>query len=347
MLVRLVGGARDRPRMDATHDNGSGRAGVHQLDPVETTAQCPPEYLVSQQARNHFDPESAPLWTLEETFRHSGWRAGRKKVADALARTQSSHARQERFASCGAHARVWISDAADDGSYRWRVSCDRCRDRWCVPCQRERSMAVRARLRQFLALNPCKFVTLTLKHRRARLVDDLRRLRVCFAALRRRKWWIDRVKGGVAILEVKTGRDGLWHVHLHMLALTTYLDARQLSEEWRAVTGDSFIVHVKQATDDAAGYLTSYVTKGLRELIRYDADKLDEAMISLKGVRLFQTFGAVKAKDLKEKVEETDKALISWHCLGTLQAVLASKWRAYVWLQQELRTCMNRSNAPP
>ena len=54
--------------------------------------------------------------------------------------------------------------------------------------------------------------------------------------------------GGVMSIEVKRGRNsGLWHPHVHMIWLCNQApSASQLSKEWLELTGDSYIVDVRE-----------------------------------------------------------------------------------------------------
>lgn len=76
---------------------------------------------------------------------------------------------------------------------------------------------------------------------------------------RRRGSSFDLVEAAVWSYEVKRGRgSGLWHPHLHMVAMATQEpDALHLAAEWRAITGDSFIVDVRPISqeDPASGFL--------------------------------------------------------------------------------------------
>ena len=67
------------------------------------------------------------------------------------------------------------------------------------------------------------------------------------------------VVGAVWSYEVKRGKgSGLWHPHLHMIALAECMpDAADLAEVWRSITGDSFIVDVRPISqeDPVSGFL--------------------------------------------------------------------------------------------
>jgi hypothetical protein len=104
---------------------------------------------------------------------------------------------------------------------------------------------------------------------------------------------LDSVAGAVWSYEVKRGRgSGLWHPHLHMIALAPEApDAELLKAEWHEITGDSFIVDVRPINqeDEAAGFM---------EVFKYalkfsDMDPADTvaAYLELQGKRLIGSSG--------------------------------------------------------
>ena len=70
---------------------------------------------------------------------------------------------------------------------------------------------------------------------------------------------LDGVVGAVWSYEVKRGKgSGLWHPHLHMIALAeNQPDQIALGQEWKNITGDSHIVDVRpiSQTDPVSGFL--------------------------------------------------------------------------------------------
>jgi hypothetical protein len=76
---------------------------------------------------------------------------------------------------------------------------------------------------------------------------------------RRRGSVLDGVEGAVWSYEVKRGQgSGVWHPHLHMIALSETLpDAQELAREWHEITGDSFIVDVRPISqeDPVSGFI--------------------------------------------------------------------------------------------
>lgn len=75
-----------------------------------------------------------------------------------------------------------------------------------------------------------------------------------------------KMAGGTAALEVvrsKTKPRTHWHPHLHVLAvLDDYIDQKALSEEWRQLTGGSYIVDIRRVKPGEE-------LEGIREALKY------------------------------------------------------------------------------
>ncbi|MNZ60834.1 Replication protein [compost metagenome] len=150
-----------------------------------------------------------------------------------------------------------------------------------------------------------------LEERHSHLVRSLKRLMA-----RRRdfnagtKWapWTElcKVDGGVYTQEVTNKGNG-WHPHTHMLAACTdEPDAEALSAEWKAITGDSFVLDVRPITGDPVD--------GFLEVFKYavkfaDLDYADNwhAAQVLRGKRLLASFGSFWG--VKVPQELTDEPL--------------------------------------
>jgi len=173
-----------------------------------------------------------------------------------------------------------------------------------------------------------RFVTLTLRHSRTPLEDQLDRLYRSFNVLRRRKFWLAHVDGGAAFCETKVSeKDGLWHPHLHLVVVGSYMDQRTLSQEWLAVTGDSSVVDISRVRDEktVGFYITKYVSKPLDSSLFTDESLLQEAIVALSGRRLCMTFGSWRGTPLVE-VEHGEE---QWTRLGStveLREGLAINW---------------------
>lgn len=224
----------------------------------------------------------------------------------------------QAFAECGSGC--WVQHSASRGVFR--LSCNCCKSRWCVPCGVARAARLRRSVQEQLsAFEKVRFITLTLRHNRTPLKDQIDRLYACYKELRRRPFWQAHVDGAAAFCEVKISeKDGLWHVHLHILAVGTWMDTRELSSQWHAVTGDSTIVKIElaQSTNGVAFYVTKYVTKPLDGSVFTDTNRLDEAIIALKGRRLCNGSGTLKRMSDSPDHDGVD----DWHTIARLDALV-------------------------
>jgi len=182
---------------------------------------------------------------------------------------------------------------------------------------------VAAGLRAFLGrASRVRLVTLTIQHVQGdRLSTLLRRLRAGFRQLRKQPEWQDAIRGGVALVEISHGANG-WHPHLHLLCIGRFIPHAALSAAWERVTG-STIVDVRTVTGaEVAGYVTKYLTKPVKPVVMRDPDLLDEAIVTLKGARMLQTFGQVRAADLEPDEDDQQDDSLTWIPLGRLDEIL-------------------------
>jgi hypothetical protein len=261
---------------------------------------------------------TTPVTPLESHFRHSGWCRRRHLVYDALVRTGQSENRKDAFANCGHNLYAHVSTDLT----QVRLSAGHCHDRFCVPCQTARSRVIAAAVEGLIREHETRFLTLTLRASNTPLNDQIDRLYRSFAVLRRRQWWRENVVGGAAFCEIKVGKNsGLWHPHLHVLVEGSYLNQRKLSAEWYAVTGDSFVVDVRECSDPEgrARYVTKYVTKPASTEVFEHVDRLDEFLCAMKGRRLCFTFGTWRGVQLDPHAPVEGE----WTPLGRLEHVIA------------------------
>lgn len=150
---------------------------------------------------------------------------------------------------------------------QWRISSPSCGNRFCPRCGR---MIARERIRKVQALMDApperglKFVTIAPSHVDAPLHEQLDDLTASFRRLRQQRLWRDAAVHGCCVIEVKIGRDGLWHPHLHIIADMHFVPHRLLLEAARLATGRECSVdirrvhHAKRAVD----YVSKYIAKG-------------------------------------------------------------------------------------
>jgi len=107
--------------------------------------------------------------------------------------------------------------------------------------------------------------------------------------------------GGVYSIEVKRGKNSqLWHPHAHAVWLCQDIpDSQKLSKEWKNITGDSYIVDVREI-DGFQGLLEvfKYALK-FSEMTLHDNW---EAFKTLTRKRLVNSFGNLRGVELPETV---------------------------------------------
>lgn len=256
--------------------------------------------------------DTAPEWGKprrdfpDVTFRHSGWKPHRDRVFAALILAGAPQARLDRFDQCGCNA--WLLRSLDQPG-RYKLSSNKCHDRFCRPCGNERSRLIAANVRKNLAGKLQRFLTLTLKADKTTLVAAIAKITLCFARLRNRKEWTRRVTGGVAFLEIKRSKlNNRWHVHLHVIIEGSYLPKEWLSKTWLKITGDSFIVDIRlvKNPDVTIRYVTKYAAKPIDAATIRDDDRLLEAIQALSGRRLAITFGDWRGTSLTDPIDDGD-----------------------------------------
>ena len=288
------------------------------LEDLESNPPLPEGHISSTEfVPNRFSNRRAAL-PMESQLRHADWALRRRQTFDAMQRTHQSDRRVESFATCGGAVFVHIRPGTD----AMRLTCSCCRDRLCDPCGRRRAVIIRKALEERMAPRTVRFVTLTLRASATPLRDQFDRLYRCFSTMRRRAWWKAHVTGGAAFCEVKLGKNsGMWHCHLHLLVNGCFMAQSELSAEWHAVTGDSYIVDVRACNDDAAKarYVTKYVTKPADPSLFSSTKHLDEFIGAIKGRRLCTTFGEWRGTELEPDAPAED----GWQSLGSLATLAA------------------------
>ena len=286
--------------------------------------------------------------SVDVAFRHSGWMENRHRVQRAMQTLDTPESRRARFDSCG--SRAWVLQSIDDPGV-FKIACDRCRDRFCVPCARERSRHIASRVGDFAEGREIRFITLTLRHTERTLRQDVDRLYTAFVKLRRRRLWRKSQKGGIGFLEIKRNDKGDgWHVHLHAIVEGHNIEQKHLSAAWHEVTGDSFITKVQwcHSPKEAAFYAAKYSGKGIHGDCYRDPEVLRASIVAIKGRRLVAKFGTWADLDLKAVTDEGD-----WRAVDSLRRLVArsrSGDQAASSILQHLsgdETCTTEARSPP
>lgn len=306
------------------------------LDTQETSDTPPPSTFVGDfekfwHFKNDFKEQPDVPLLDEETqsarFRHAGWAPIRRRVFAALERTGQSAARRTAFGCCGSFSYVEQSDCAP---FAYRLRSNQCKDRLCTPCANARSALI---ARKLLSLLPAgsrsvSFITLTLCGKGESLQVLVDRIYRHFKALRQHPLWQESVTAGAAFLEIKwNDKAQRWHPHLHLICLAKFIDKQALSDVWRGISKDSFIVDVRRVQDQqiVGSYACKYASKPLNSSFSNTPRLLDEALLALKGRRLCFTFGEWYGEPLTgEDDDDIDPASVgTWHFIAPLDELLS------------------------
>lgn len=278
------------------------------LDTSETT--------VESKSASPIEETTSSRIELVESFRHSGWKADRARILDAFYDARVSCSRTVAFCACGSGHWVMRSKAEPE---RFKVIPNHCHDRMCVPCGGARQAVIRRNLDRLLTDVPHRFLTLTIRHADEPLAVLLTRLYRAFRLLRNRRLWKDRVRGGVAFLELTYNDDtGSWNPHLHCMLEGLYIPLPDLSALWLCCTGDSHNVKIKLIRNKpyVIGYVTKYATKPLPASVVSNEMALVEAIEALAKRRTVISFGRWKNWKLLD-----DPGDEGWELFATLESV--------------------------
>ena len=110
-----------------------------------------------------------------------------------------------------------------------------------------------------------------------------------------------RFLGGLRSTEIKKGRNGNWHVHLHLFLISDKefrKDFDFLKSRWKFVTNGEGSVWIKQAkTYDVVVEVIKYITN----LEKVSLDDLGEIYLNVKNRRLVSSLGILRG--VEKKVE--------------------------------------------
>jgi hypothetical protein len=134
-----------------------------------------------------------------------------------------------------------------------------CKDRTCPSCRKKWYGYHYGALRQHISSwKKVYFLTLTLKNIPDSQISrwHIQRLREAFSKLRYRLR--PSIKDGYYVIQTTNSGTG-WHLHVHVLFNGNYIAASRISQAWRDITKDSYIVDIKlvEKWDIALRYLLS------------------------------------------------------------------------------------------
>jgi hypothetical protein len=233
----------------------------------------------------------------------------RERIADILLEAgRYEESRKVRY--CGEDVIAYKASCCGD-TVAYPMSCGH---RLCPVCMRRRSARLATKVmnlieggfflvpvkgekgkkkRQYIKMKHPVLITLTKKNipkLTKKVYSDFRR---DITKLRHRDIF-DKCEGGFYGIETTETYDfetHTWHVHAHMIADTKFIPQGMLSEAWRDITGDSYIVDIRVIKDaeKAGKEVAKYIVKPGDFL--QDPKLVDEFLNAVKGARLISTFG--------------------------------------------------------
>lgn len=239
----------------------------------------------------------------------------------------------------------------------WTVK-KRCNRKWCPVCQR--ALAARASLRYegiCASMQWPLFVTWTVKNWPDDQTDFIRHLRRSFGKMRRLRWFLRAVKGGIAGIEVTNKGNG-WHPHMHSVIDARWLAvstrpparhvnaeqfkractaaAREVAQQWKLCTGLPSSQKIKRAAakgkehaDSISQEVLKYSVKGT-DLVKAPG-QIAPVLRMLDGTRLITSWGSCYGH-----LRDHDAAKIPTACgrCGTTGAWMTEKSMS-TWLRSE------------
>lgn len=202
----------------------------------------------------------------------------------------------------------------------------RCNYRICTECGKARSFKFykkyieylkKKRIARSIYDSGLRFLTLTIINQE-NLEEGINYLYRYFYKFNRRSYLKERVSGGLGVIDIKKGNDGLWNLHTHFIIDSKYLDVKshkktgkdsKLVQEWKHCTGGSGVLYIERIRDHkgALNYVLKYLTKGISDL---SVEEKASFFKQIFGRRLLFTFGEFyRMKEIKIKFKCEDCGL--------------------------------------
>ncbi len=176
----------------------------------------------------------------------------------------------------------------------------RCKKLFCPDCASERaarlSRQTQLKIAKAMRTNSGKLCLLTLTIKNTQSYEGgLLKLKKDFTNFKRSKVWRENIKGFHGGFEntYKEKTDTFnWHIHLIVLRGKKFWDQSDISDAWRDVTGDSFIVDIREIKDvhEGAKEVCKYVVKAT-DLMKMTDERFREVIELKKRTRMFVSGG--------------------------------------------------------
>lgn len=220
----------------------------------------------------------------------------------------------------------------------------KCNYRICTECAKSRSFRFykkylkplrKKRIARSIYDLGLRFLTLTIINQE-NLEEGINYLYKSFYKFNRRSYLKERIFGGLGVIDIKKGNDGLWNLHAHFIIDSRYLDVKshkktgrdsKLVQEWKHCTKGSGVLYIERIRNHkgALNYVLKYLTKGISDL---SVEEKASFFKQIFGRRLLFTFGQFyKIKEIKVKFTCNDCGeCYQYISVGTEEYEISEKW---------------------
>ena len=196
----------------------------------------------------------------------------------------------DRYENCG----LMYSKAVCPKCEQPYIGRRRCESRICESCAKKHAARIRRRqlgvIKSLKRQNGKRLMHLVLTKKsnpfRPNETDDVRWLNKWTRKLVNELWSNKSGCGAFSVFEI--GKHN--NLHIHLLVYGYYIPQQQISDLWRKLTGDSFVVHIQALHNPQQGvnYLLKYITKPYSN----DDPKTKASYLNLiMGIRRIHTYG--------------------------------------------------------
>ena len=207
--------------------------------------------------------------TADQRLRFKPYQDVRKWLLDILPDLPIEYKVKTRIKACGRSAWVEYSRSR----HKVRIASETCGSRLCPACRAKRAYLLSRRMMELTAQTngyALKLITLTLKHSKRPLLDQIVALKAAFKRLRQTTTWKASFATGVGIIEVTRNEEtACWHPHIHIVARCGFIPHEALKTAWFRSSHTSNIVDIRciRGASDVARYVSAYVCKPPDKLV--------------------------------------------------------------------------------
>jgi hypothetical protein len=190
----------------------------------------------------------------------------------------------------------------------------RCKKLFCPDCAAERasrlSNQTEAKIAEAMKTNSGRLCLLTLTMKNAVTLEaGLAKMKKCFTQFKRNKPFKNHIKGYFGGFEYTFNpKTNDFHIHLHLIVLRgKFWNQSDISDAWRDVTGDSFIVDIREIKDAYKGVkeVCKYVVKS-NDLLTMPDEQFREVVEMKRGTRMFISGGCFYNVKLDDDADDAD-----------------------------------------